>query len=64
MFVGYATGTPSLMAPTAGYVFNYQTRETSRFREDQERQDVVEVRQSFDIRATAADAGYLIKTAA
>ncbi len=64
MFVGYATGTPSLLSPTAGYVFNYQTRETSRFREDQERQDVVEVRQSFDIRETATDAGYLIKSAA
>ena len=64
MFVGYATNAPSLMSPTAGYIFNYLNRETSRFREEQERQDVVEVRQSWDVVSTATDAGYLIKSAA
>jgi len=64
MFVGYVTGSPSLMEPSAGYIFTYQQRRTERFREDQEHQDVVTVYESYDIRATAADSGYLIKTAA
>jgi len=58
------TGSPSLMEPSAGYIFTYQQRRTERFREDQEHQDVVTVYESYDIRATAADSGYLIKTAA
>ena len=64
LLLAYVTATPSLLQPTAGYVFTYKTRETSRFREDQERADVVEVRQSWDTKLTATDAGYLVKSAA
>ena len=60
--VAYVTGSPALLAPSAGYVFTYQTRETSRFREDQERTDIVETRESFDEAVVAADAGYLLKS--
>jgi len=64
MFVGYVARGPSLLEPSAGYVFTWQQRQASRFREDQERQDVVEVRMSWDTKLTATDAGYLIKSAA
>ena len=49
---------------TAGYILAYQQRAVSRFREDQERQDIVEARASWDSKIVAADAGYLIKSAA
>lgn len=60
--VAYVTGGPSLMEPSAGYVFTYQQRQVSRFREDQNRQDVVEARMSYTVNAVAADAGYLLKS--
>lgn len=62
MAVMYVTRTPSMLDPSAGYIFNYKTRETSRFREDQERSTVVETRQSWDASIVASDAGYLIKS--
>ena len=64
MFVGFVAASPSLLTPSAGYVFTYQQRQISRFREEQERQDVVEGRMSWDVKLTATDAGYLIKSAA
>lgn len=64
MFVGYISSGPSLLEPSAGYVFTWQNRQASRFREDQERQDVVEVRMSWDDKVVATDAGYLVKSAA
>lgn len=64
MLIAYVTGGPSLLAPSAGYVFTYQNREVTRFTEEQERQTVIEVRQAWDSVITAADAGYLIKSAA
>lgn len=64
MLLAYVTGGPSLLAPSAGYIFNYQQRQVSRFREEQERADVVEARQSWDVRNVAADAAYFIKSAA
>jgi hypothetical protein len=62
--VAYVTANASLLEPTAGYLFTYQQRRTERFREDQEHQDVVTVYQAWDSKITAADAGYLIKSAA
>lgn len=64
MLIAYVTGAPSLLEPSAGYIFTYESRRTERFREDQEHQDVVTVFESFDTRATATDSGYLIKSAA
>ena len=64
MFVGYVAPRASLLTPSAGYIFEYKSREVSRFREDQERQYVVETRANWDAVVTASDAGYLIKSAA
>jgi hypothetical protein len=64
MWVGYVTPSPSISQPSAGYIFYWKTPEVNRYREDQEHQNVVEVRASFVVKATAADAGYLIKSAA
>ncbi len=60
----YVPSGPSLMTPAAGYLFTYQNRVVSRFREEQERQDVVEAIHSWDATVTAADAAYFIKSAA
>ena len=62
--VAYVAGSPSLLNPSAGYVFTYKNREVSRFYEEQERQVVIEARQSWDTVVTAADAGYRIVSAA
>ena len=64
MLVAYVTPRPSLLQPSAGYVFKYRNRIINRYREEQEHQDVVEGVQSFDVKLTATDAGYLIKSAA
>jgi hypothetical protein len=61
VLVAYVAPNPGLQTPSAGYVFDYKAREVSRFREDQERQDIVECRQSWDSKIVAADAGYLLK---
>lgn len=60
----YVPSGPSLMTPAAGYLFTYQNRIVSRFREEQERQDVVECIQSWVAVQTATDAAYFIKSAA
>lgn len=62
-WMGYVSDTPSLMTPSAGYVFTYLNREINRYTEDQEHQQVIEGRHSWDSAATATDAGYLIKAA-
>lgn len=64
MLLAYVSPRASLLSPTAGYILAYQQRAVSRFREDQERQDIVEARASWDSRIVAADAGYFIKSAA
>lgn len=60
--VYYKPGSPSLYTPAAGYTFTYRNREIRRFREDQERQDVVEISWHYVVKKTAADAGYLLKS--
>jgi len=64
LLLAYVASNPSLLNPSAGYTFNFRNREVTRFREDQERQDVVECRQNWDSVISAADAGYLVKSAA
>jgi hypothetical protein len=62
--VAYVAGAPSLLNPSAGYVFTYGQRRIETFREDQEKQNVISGYQSWDTAAVAADAGYLIRSAA
>lgn len=64
LLVAYVSATPSLMTPSAGYVFTFKDNQINRFREDQEHADVVEALSNWDAKVTAADAGYLIKSAA
>jgi len=59
----YVSPAPALMEPAAGYTLVWRPFETSRFHEDQERQDVVEVRHNIDEVITGSDAGYCIAAA-
>jgi hypothetical protein len=60
----YVPSSPALDEPASGYTFVWKGREVNRYREDQEHADVVEALMSWDVKATATDAGYLIKSAA
>jgi len=60
----YVTSSPALDSPTAGYTFQWKARQVNRYIEDQEHAEVVEALASWDNKITAADAGYLIKSAA
>jgi hypothetical protein len=64
MWIGFVTSSAALDMPSAGYVFQWVSREVNRYREDQEHADVIEARMSFVPKVTASDAGYLIDTAA
>jgi hypothetical protein len=64
MWLGYVTGSAALDEPSAGYLYQWKGREVNRYREDQEHQDVVEALASWDVKVTASDAAYLIKSAA
>src|SRR3990167_8200918 len=64
LLVAYVTPTPSLMTPSAGYVFTFKSFQTNRYVEDQEHAQIIEALASWDVVATATDAGYLIKSAA
>lgn len=63
MWLGYVTPTPSIDSPTAGYVFQWKTRQINRYIEDQEHAQVVEALANWDTKITATDAGYLLKSA-
>ena len=62
LLLAYVTSSPALMEPTAGYIFTYQDRKILRFREEQEGQDVIDGRWSFDVQQTAPDAGYVFRS--
>lgn len=64
MLIAYVAPTATLLNPSAAYTFAYKQREVSRFREDQERSDVVECRMSYVNNVVAADGAYLVKSAA
>ncbi len=64
LLVAHVTPRPSLLRPSAGYLLNYKTRRVERFREEQEHQYVISTSQSWDVIQPAADAAYLIKSAA
>lgn len=63
VWIGYVPPAANLMTPAAGYVLQWGDREVRRFREDQERQDVVEACHYTDEVITASDAGALIYNA-
>ena len=60
VWVGYVTPSPSIMDPSAGYVFTYNDPKTKSWREEAEEQDVVEASENYVAKATCADAGYRI----
>jgi hypothetical protein len=60
----YVPNSAALDEPSAGYTFVWKSREVARYREEQEHADVVEALMSWDVKVTASDAGYLIKSAA
>ena len=60
--VYYRPSTPSLLTPSAGYVFIYQTRRIERFVEERRRATVIECLWSYDSRQVSADAAYLLKS--
>lgn len=60
MWVGYVPPTAALMTPAAGYTLVWGNRTVSRFREDQEKQDVVEAEWYTDELVTASDAGGVV----
>lgn len=62
LLIAYVAGGASLMTPSAGYVPTYQNRVIERYREEQEKQDVITGYWNFDVLATATDAGYLFKS--
>lgn len=63
MVLMYVSPTPALDSPSGGYVFQWLANEVNRYREDQEHQDVIEARCSWDVKLCAPDAGYRIKDA-
>ena len=64
LLVAYVASTPSLLTPSAGYIFQFKNRQINRFRLDARHSDKVECLENFDPVITAADAAYLVKSAA
>lgn len=60
LWVGYVPSRAALMEPAAGYVLRWGNFEVNRFREDQERQDVVEAAHYTDEVVTASNAGGIV----
>ena len=56
-FCGWVPPNPALMVPAAGYCLNWQATTVSRFREEQEKQDILEAAHHSDEVITASDAG-------
>ena len=64
MLVAYVPNSPGLMIPAAGYVFEWKSRQVNRYRFDPEHSWNIEGLENFDVKLTATDAGYLVKSAA
>lgn len=58
-FLFYRQPRPALRMPSAGYTFTWHPRSVRRWREDPEKQDVVEASEHFDAKVTGADLGHL-----
>lgn len=61
-WMGYVTPSPSLMAPSAGYLFTWKNRTVERVRDNIRKADLVRVEWHLDSKTTATDAGYLFKS--
>ena len=60
VWLGFVPSAPGLMTPAAGYIFAWKNRQTNRYREEQEHQDVVECLENWDSVVTSSDSGYLL----
>jgi hypothetical protein len=63
LWMGYVTPSPALESPTAGYTLEWGARTIRRFREDQERQDIIDGEHWTDEIITASVAGAVIYNA-
>jgi hypothetical protein len=61
-WLGYVSPAPSLMTPSAGYLFTWQNRSVERIRQDINKADLVRTEWHYDSKMTATDAGYLFKS--
>jgi hypothetical protein len=57
---GHVPANATLMTPAAGYCLEWGAREVRRFREEQERQDILEAAHHMDEVVTASDAGGIV----
>ena len=57
MWVGYVPDSPSIDTPAAGYVFRWNERQISRYREDIRHRDLIEAEEYCAEVITASDAG-------
>jgi hypothetical protein len=57
MWMGYVPPSPALMTPAAGYTLEWETRQVRRYREDQERQDILEASHNIAVVISASDSG-------
>lgn len=64
MLIAYVSPTPSLLTPSAGYIFQFKSRQVNRFRLDTRHADKIECLENWDAVIVATDAGYLLKSAA
>ena len=62
-WVGYVAPNATLLTPSAGFTLQWGARESRRFREDQERQDVMEVSHYTDEVIAASDSGAIVYNA-
>lgn len=59
--VYFRPANPSLLTPSAGYIFTYKARQVNRFYQETRRATLIEVTESFTANSVAVDAGYLLK---
>jgi len=62
-WIGYVAPSPSLLTPSGGYIFAWKTRQIRSWREEAEKQDVVEASSYYDEKAVASSCAYLIGSA-
>lgn len=60
VFVGYKAPSPSIMKPSAGYIFRNEIPMVKRWRAEERQSEVVEVNMHYQARVVASLAGYLI----
>jgi len=61
VWIGWVAPSPSVLLPSALYSFQFRNLMTKVYREEAAGQKVVETQKSYDVKATALDAGQLIQ---